>query len=104
MGGSGGGRGGGSYFNSDPKLADQKLKAAQSKTDDATYTTDCNVALNDLLANYNNRDADAHLTLLAEIKDTSELKSRAQSMFVLPDPRLRRLPRTSMGLATSIRL
>jgi hypothetical protein len=68
MGGSGGGRGGGSYFNSDPKLADQKLKAAQSKTDDATYTTDCNLALNSLLSNYNNRDAGSHTALLEAIK------------------------------------
>ena len=63
-----GGSGGRGYFSSDPKKVERELEASHGTTDDQEYQAAGNQALQSLLVEVNNRDADAIGRRLQEIK------------------------------------
>ncbi|SRR6266550_3477813 len=63
-----GGTGGRGYFSSDPKRVERELEASRESTEDQEYQAACNQALQSLLTDFNNRNADAIGRRLEQIK------------------------------------
>src|SRR6266498_1478796 len=63
-----GGSGGRGYFSSDPRRVERELETSRDTTEDQAYQAACNEALQSLLTEFNNRNADAIGRRLDQIK------------------------------------
>ena len=64
-----GGSGGRGYFSSDPRKVERELEASRETTEDQEYQAASNQALQSLLTEFNNRNADAIGRRLDQVKD-----------------------------------